>query len=363
MLMPRTKISEKSFAGQSIYIGIDYHLKSWKVTLLSDQFELKTMSREPDAESLVSYLREHYPGAEYKAIYESGFSGFHACRKLRELSVDCQVVHAMDVPISHKDRQQKSDKSDSRRLAQLLRSKSFEGLDVPPVHIEMDRKLLRQHYCLTKILVAEKNRVKAILFQFGIDIPKRFTSEQSRSWSKVYIDWLRSVTGIDRRLQMSIDNHLDTGLLIRKQLLKLTRQIRELSQDERYSEDCMLLTTIPGIGTLGAMRILLQVYDMKRFVTMDELCSYVGMIPKMYGSGERMVTGKLSKRGRKDIKIMLIESAWVAVRKDPALTARFNKLSLRMNKNKAIIRIAKNLLGRIRHMLTHKVSYELGVVK
>jgi hypothetical protein len=83
---------------------------------------------------------------------------------------------------------------------------------------------------------------------------------------------------------------------------------------------------------------------------MDDLCSYVGMIPKMYGSGERMVTGKLSKRGRKDIKIMLIEAAWVAVRKDPALTARFNKLSLRMNRNKAIIRIAKNLLGTLRQV-------------
>ena len=361
--MPRTKINEKSFAGQSIYIGIDYHLKSWKVTILSEDFELKTMSRDPDPESLVNYLKENYPGATYKAIYESGFSGFHACRKLRSLSVDCHVVHAMDVPSSHKDRQQKCDKSDSRRLAQLLRSKNFESLDVPPVHIEIDRKLLRHHQCLSKALVAEKNRVKAILNQFGIAIPDRFTSGQSKSWSKLYINWLRSVPGIDENLQLILNNYLENGLIIRQQLLKVIKQIRELSQDSKYKEDCKLLTTIPGIGTLGAMRILLQLYDIKRFATMDDLCCYVGLIPKMYGSGEKMVVGKLSKRGRKDIKIMLVEAAWIAMRKDPALTSRFAELTQRMNKNKAIIRIAKNILARIRHLLNHKVAYELGVVK
>jgi transposase len=360
--MPSYKVSKDSFKGQSIYLGIDCHLKSWKVTLLSDKFELTTMSRDPDPESLVSYLSKHYPGADYKAVYESGFNGFTICRKLRSLGVDCQVVHAMDVPTSHKDRQQKSDKSDSRKLAQLLRSNGFEGIDVPPVHIEIDRKLLRQHFALTKMLTSEKNRVKATLYQFGIEIPEHFSSSQSRSWSKIFINWLRSVPELNDELQVCITNYIETGLLLRKQLLSVTRQLRNLSTTEKYKDDFALLTSVPGIGTLGAMRILLQIYDIKRFNTMDELCGYVGLIPKMYGSGEKMITGKISKRGRKDIKIMLIEASWVAVRKDPALTLRFNKLAERMNKNKAIIRIAKNLLNRIRYMLIHKVEYEIGVV-
>ncbi|WP_373492978.1 IS110 family transposase [Aquiflexum sp.] len=360
--MPRTKISKDSFKGQSIYVGIDCHHKSWKVTLLTDKLELKTMSRDPDVNSLADYLKNNYPGAEYKVVYESGFNGFTVCRKFRDLGIDCQVVHAMDVPTSHKDRQQKSDKSDSRKLAQLLRSNGFEGIDVPPPHIEVDRKILRQHYTLTKMLTAEKNRVKAVLFQFGIEIPGRFASSQSRSWSRIYIEWLRAVPGLDPKEQLTIDNHLDTGLLLRKQLLKVTRQIRDLSKEDNYKEDYRNLSSIPGIGTLGAMRILLQIYNIERFKTMDELCSYIGLMPKMYGSGERTVTGELTKRGRKDIKVTLVEASWVAVRKDPALTLRFNKLILRMNKNKAIIRIAKNLLNRIKHMLTHKIEYELGIV-
>jgi transposase len=360
--MPITKVSKDSFTGQSIYVGIDCHLKSWKVTLLTDKFELKTMSRDPDAESLVSFLSKNYPGADFKAVYESGFNGFTICRKLRSLGVDCKVVHAMDVPTSHKDRQQKSDKSDSRKLAQLLRSSGFQGIDVPPVHIEIDRKLLRQHFSLTRMLTSEKNRVKATLYQFGIEIPERFSGSQSRSWSKAYINWLRSVPELNPELQCSINNYIETGLLLKKQLLTVTKQLRDLSKTEKYRDDFALLISVPGIGALGAMRILLQIYDIKRFKTIDELCGYVGIIPKMYGSGEKMITGKLSKRGRKDIKIMLIEASWMAVRKDPALTLRFNKLAERMNKNKAIIRIAKNLLNRIRYMLTHKVEYEIAVV-
>jgi len=83
----------------------------------------------------------------------------------------------------------------------------------------------------------------------------------------------------------------------------------------------------------------------------------------MHGSGERMVTGKLTRRGRKEIKIMLIEAAWVAVRRDPAMMLRFNGLKKRMNANKAIIRIAKNLLSRIRHVIRHQTAYEPGVIK
>jgi len=83
----------------------------------------------------------------------------------------------------------------------------------------------------------------------------------------------------------------------------------------------------------------------------------------MYGTGDKMRTGKIIHRGRKELKIMLIEASWEAIRKDPVLMAKFNELAQRMNKNKAIIRIARKLLSRIRFVLMNQQSYELGVVK
>lgn len=109
------------------------------------------------------------------------------------------------------------------------------------------------------------------------------------------------------------------------------------------------------------MTVLTQLGDIQRFKSLDELCCYIGLVPNMYGSGDRMVTGSIVKRGRKEIKIMLIEASWEAIRKDPALMHKFNELSKRMNKNKAIIRIARKLLSRIRHLLIKKSMYQLGM--
>jgi transposase len=138
--------------------------------------------------------------------------------------------------------------------------------------------------------------------------------------------------------------------------------VRDLSQTESYKANYLLLLSIPGIGITTAMHILTQLGDIMRFERLDDLCNYVGLVPKMHGSGEKMKTGKMIKRGRKELKIMLIEASWEAVRKDPALMAKFNELTLRMNKNKAIIRIARKMLSRIKYVLGHHEEYKMGVV-
>ena len=79
------QVSRKTFEDQTIYAGIDYHKKSWKVTILGQEYEHKTFSQNPSPEVLASYLKGHFPGARYKAVYEAGFSGFGACRRLRDL--------------------------------------------------------------------------------------------------------------------------------------------------------------------------------------------------------------------------------------------------------------------------------------
>ena len=104
-----------------------------------------------------------------------------------------------------------------------------------------------------------------------------------------------------------------------------------------------------------------QLGDINRFKRLDDLCNYIGLVPRMWGSGEKMQTGKMINRGRKEIKIMLIEASWVAVRQDPVLMHKFNELCKDKNKNKAIIRIARKLLSRIRYILIHEEPYCIGV--
>jgi transposase len=359
----QTKITENLFKDQSFYIGIDYHKKSWKVTILGEEYEHKTMSQDPDPAILANYLKKNFPGGNYQAVYEAGFSGFESCRKLKQLGVNCIVIHPADVPTSQKEKLQKTDKVDSRKLARSLRGQQFEAIHVPDRILEADRALVRQRFRIAKEVSRTKNRVKSLLFQFGIDIPARFTAAQSRHWSGVFINWLKELPLEEESLKQVLDNYIRIGELQREELLLINKQVRKLSQKDSYKDNYKLLISIPGIGLITAITYLVQIGNIDRFAQLDDLCYYVGLVPRMYGSGEKMKTGKMVKRGRKELKIMLIEASWEAIRKDPALMAKFNELSQRMQKNKAIIRIARKLLSRIRYVLQSQKPYELGIVK
>lgn len=359
----QTQVRKKLFEGQSIYVGIDYHKKSWKVSIFGEQYEHKTMSRDPNPAQLVSYLERNFPGADYHAVYEAGFSGFGSCRELQKLGVNCIVINPADVPTNQKERLQKTDKSDSRKLARSLRSSCLEGIHIPTRQLEADRGLIRQRFRIVKDIARQKNRVKSLLFQFGIVIPERFTLEQTRHWSKVYTHWLLELLETIPTVKQIITNYVQIVESLRKELLSVNKHIRNLSQSSRYKNNCHLMLTIPGIGIMSAMTFLTQIGDFSRFKYFDKLCNYVGLVPRMYGSGDKMVVGKLINRGRKELKIMLIEASWVAVRKDPALMAKFNELIKLMPKNKAIIRIARKLLSRIRYVITKQQEYVCGVAK
>ncbi|SEO21013.1 Transposase [bacterium A37T11] len=359
----RSKVNDKTFEGQTFYIGMDVHKKSWKVTILGDQFEHKTMSQDPDPVILRDYLIRNFPGATYKAIYESGFCDFSICRELNNLGINCGVVHAADVPTNHKEKMQKTDKADSRKLAKCLRSGEITHIHTPSLELEADRALVRLRFRLSKDLASTKIRVKSLLMQFGIPIPEQFTAGQTRSWCGNYMKWLSNLGTGEASIRQTLDSYLRIGESQRKEMLLVNRQIRELSKKPCYSVSYELLISIPGIGFVSAMTFLVQLGDIKRFKTLDELCYYVGLVPSMHGSGERMQVGKLINRGRKELKVTLIEVAWDAIGQDPALMAAFNELAKRMNRNKAIIRIARKILNRIRYVLINRTKYELGVMK
>jgi len=359
----RGKVNENAFNGQTFYVGIDYHKKSWKVTILNDQYEHKTMSQNPEPEVLANYLKRNFPGGHYKAVYEAGFSGFNACRKLRELGIDCIVIHPADVPTNQKEKLQKTDKADSRKLARSLRNSEFEAIHIPQRKLEADRAIVRQRFKQVKDIARTKNRVKSLLLQFRIDIPERFTSAQTRHWSKAFTNWLKALPIEEESLKLTLGNYLRIGEMQRSELLIINKQIRQLSKTKDYRDNCRLLLSIPGVGLMTAITLLMELGDITRFKKLDELCNYVGLVPSMYGSGEKMQTGKLIRRGRKALKIMLIEASWQAIRKDPALMLKFNELVKTMQKNKAIIRIARKMLNRIRYVLVHQEEYELGVTK
>jgi hypothetical protein len=65
-----------TFSNLHFFIGIDTHLKQWKVTIRNCGIELKTFSMNPSPDELHKYLNKHYPNGTYLVVYEAGFCGF-----------------------------------------------------------------------------------------------------------------------------------------------------------------------------------------------------------------------------------------------------------------------------------------------
>ena len=124
------KVKSLSFENQLFYVGIDVHLKSWTITIRSSGIELKTFKMDPVSEQRAAYLNKNFPHGIYKTVYEAGSCGFWVHHKLTELGIDNIVIHPTDVPITQKEKQQKSDPRDSRKLARELESGHLEPIYV-----------------------------------------------------------------------------------------------------------------------------------------------------------------------------------------------------------------------------------------
>ncbi|MBN2167575.1 MAG: IS110 family transposase [Marinilabiliaceae bacterium] len=114
---------------------------------------------------------------------------------------------------------------------------------------------------------------------------------------------------------------------------------------------------------ITAILIILELEDVCRFKSLDQLCSYVGLIPSTSSSGDKDIVGEITSRGHSRLRTAIVETSWVAVKNDPALLMAYSKLCKRMEPNKAIIRIAKKLLNRIRYVLKNQNEYVKAVVK
>lgn len=350
----------RDFSGQSIYVGMDVHHKSWKLHIYSDEFELTSLSQEPDVEQLSNYLTSHYPNGNYLLAYEAGFCGFWIQRAFTAKGINCKVVHAADVPTSNKEQLRKTDKVDSKKIAKGLRNGDLNFVHVPDIALELDRQLLRGREQLTKDATRSKNRIKAYLKLQGIVIP--VTYKEGR-WSKAFLQWLREIEfpGVSGRLAMQ--TQINELVFLEEQKKQTDAAIKELSKTQPYSTNVRLLQTIPSIGLLTAMILLTEIGTINRFKRLDELCSYCGIVPNCHSSGEMESSGGLSRRGNGIIKKILIECAWVAVRKDPALLLYYKQQTVRMKGQKAIIKVARKLLSRIRYVLMNQQAYVLGIIE
>jgi transposase len=273
------------------------------------------------------------------------------------------VVNPADIPTTNKERDQKTDPRDSRKIARSLRNGELDPIFVPSLKTLEDRTLVRTRSTIhVKDLTRYKNRIKSFLYFHGIEIPNAFSNPTSH-WTNRFMSWLDEIEMTESSGKESLNLMVTSVKNLRATLLQSTKLIHNLSKTEQYRDSVELLRSIPGIGLITAMILLTELENINRFSNTDQLCRFVGFVPSTHSSGEKDKTGNLTKRGHSILRSALIESAWIAARLDPSLSKNYNEYCKRMEANEAIIRIAKKLLKRINYVLKNRKPYEYRIVK
>jgi transposase len=355
-----TQVKKLDLSGSTIFCGIDMHKKSWRINIQDSEFELEDFSQDADVAVLKKHLHRTYPGANFKLCYEAGFSGFSTQRRFSEAGMDCLIVNAADVATNDKERRQKNDKVDARKLCEHLQSRKVRGIYIPELHWEHSRSLVRARSRIVSNQTRCKNRIWQLLHFSGLCFPKQYQAGQY--WSKHFVKELQAINCGSQSLKTTLELYIKDYQQTKSLLFEATTQIRKLCKQTQYQNDISLLRTIPGIGEINAANILFELQDVRRFKHFDHLCSYVGLVPNTSDSGETKKTKGITNRSNNHLRTAIVESSWSVVRKDPALLMMYKKYCKHMDRNKAIIRIAKHLLSRISYVLRNKKEYVAGVV-
>lgn len=347
--------SKKNLNYQNVFIGLDVHLKQWNVCIYQGGIARKKFQQAPDAEVLLKHLVSNYPGMSYYSAYEAGICGTSVHYALESRGITNIIFNAADVSQTHKERVRKTDAIDAAKIARSLANGELNCIHIPPQWRVADRNLIRLRSSQISDIKRLKSRIRHFLHTNGISIP----FEYQHSWPKAFFTWLHEKAA-------ELSNTTGEALIIMADSLskligehkELDRRLIILMQTERYKRDFDLLHTIPGVGNVTAVTLLLECGDLCDFKSAEAFCAFVGLVPDMDKSDTHEGNCGITRRRHRVLRYMLTECAWRAIRKDDHMSKLYARYTRRMPAAKSIVKIANKLAKIIKFVLKNKIAYE-----
>jgi transposase len=343
-----------SVVGKRVYVGIDVHKLSWQVTVRAEGEEIFT-GRIPGQYQSLKKLLERYQGSRMKVAYEAGPFGFWLSDKLVEDRIEVMVIPPSLIPVESGNRV-KTDKRDSRKLAKLLESNMLKQVYVLTPEERQHRDLLRTRRQIVDHRKDVARQIKSKLLFYGIVPPFPTTTY----WGLKYIEWLKALQFDTDYLRECFHLLIDLYEYLTRQIVKVNRRVALLCRDKKYRDRIRLLCTAPGIGRLTAIEILVELQDISRFESAEEIASYIGLTPSEFSTGEKTRQGRITRCGNARVRTYLVESTWVLITKDLALRAKYLKIKNARGGKRATVAIARKFIIIIRRMLLDNVPYRMA---
>ena len=348
--MKEYKLSRRPFAiDQTVYLGIDAHKERLHVTLLVDDevIHRSIANRRAEVDALVRRL----PGCRIHAVYEAGPTGYTLLEWLRELGCEAFMTPPSSV-LQERGAQIKTDRRDSFALAEQLRAGQLKRVHDFDRQTYDERELTRTREQFIQMRTSVCNRIKSKLLFHGIRMPEGMTS-----WSKAHLEWLESSPSGQPQLDLCLALLVQSYREHTAKAKRLQKQIDTLAAASKYAESRELLESVPGIGTLSAMILLLELGDISRFDTCEEFASFLGLVPGEFSSGESRSRRHITRWGNRRARTVLVESSWTLIGKDPQMREVYERIKQRRGSGRAIVAVARRLGLAVRAILRDQKPY------
>jgi transposase len=224
-------------------------------------------------------------------------------------------------------------------LAQLLRADLLPEAWIAPPEVRQLRALLRHRASLVRVATQARNRIHAVVADFGYDRAGTYWTGPGRGWlaelelplvsRQIVTDCLAVIDGLE----------VVTG--------RLDAQVRARA---KAGPRVKILTALPGVGPFTALVMLAEIGDITRFPSARKLASWAGLTPTVRGSDLSVRHGHISKQGSVWLRWVLNQAAQTAKR-SPEFSTTYAAIAKRRGTKIATIAIARKLLTRAYHLL------------
>lgn len=293
--------------------GMDVHARSITVKGFNwptGEERTRTFADCPAASEIVSWMGENFEPPHY-AAYESGCTGFHLCKEMRALGVDCDVVAVSSIARSGKDKAGKNDKRDANRLlAELVSPKrDYTVVWVPDPECEALRDLARARADAVADVKRSKQQASALLLRHGHAWNEKTASGKSlkKTWGADYMRWLSRIEFDDPADDEALAFYRRSVEENAERVARMERSIEEAAARPRWKPYVDALTLIKGIDLQTAFLLAVEFGDFHRFRNGRSVSGWIGTVPSEDSSGPRVARGSITKAGNAHCRRALIE--------------------------------------------------------
>jgi len=156
---------------------------------------------------------------------------------------------------------------------------------------------------------------------------------------------------------------LDSVDFLNREISSIDEQIQALIS--KRHEDLKIAMSIPGMGFTSASTILAEIGNFKDFKTGAQLAAYCGLVPSVYQSAGKLITGHITKHGSPHVRRMLIEVAHALSRTkaDSKLKRFYFRIKMRHGAKVAVVALARKVVCILHHLIVNREMFEDEIAK